>query len=487
MKIRSVKLNFVLNTLRLCLGAGFILLTTPYVTRVLGVENLGKVDYVNSIIMYFILFTGLGIPKYGIREVARVRENESDRTRVVLELGILLLVTSLLAYVILYFLLSYSFKFHENKNLIIIMSTGIIFSNMGFEWFYQGIEDQVYITIRFIIVRVLVLILIFLLLKSPDDYIVYGGLTVLMTSGSNILNILNLRKYLKFRDIKIKQINIRRHIKSISVIFLASLSVSIYLQLDVVMLGMFTEDKVALYTVPNRLIRLVLIFVTALGVVLLPRITNALENNKIEEYKKYLDISIKYILISSLPIVTGILLLSNEIILVMAGEEFIEAAKTMRLLAIIVFIVGVAYFLGYQLLYPLGLEKYYTIAVTIAAICNFIFNYIMIPKFYQNGAAMGTILAESTGVLIMLYYGKNKLKEIEFYNKSNLKYFLASLIMGIAIFIIKSLQIGSIKTILLSLVLGGLVYLIVLIILKEKVILYIIKMIELKIQKNIKD
>lgn len=471
MEIKSVKLNFILNAIRIFLGAFFILITTPYVTRVLGAENLGKVDYVTSIIQYFILFTALGVPNYGIREIARTRDSEYERTKVVLELGIILVVTTIFGYIILFFLLNKISNFKEIKTLILIMSTWILFNNIGFEWFYQGIENQIYITLRYIFVRIIVIILMFLFVKSSNDYYIYGIIVVLMNSGSNILNLINIRKYLSFKDIKLKDLTIFRHLKPILIIFAASLSISIYLQLDVVMLGNINDKIVAYYTVPNKLIRLVMILITALGTVLVPRISNCIKNKDVENYKKYINLSLKYILMISIPSLVGIFLLTDNIIYIMAGEKFIHSILTMRILVFILFIVGLAYFLGFQILYPHGLEKYYTYSVTIAAIINFIFNYIMIPKYYQNGAAIGTIIAELTGVIIMLYFTRNYLKDIEFYNLKNLKYFISAGIMGIVILVIKLFNLGNLITLLLSIFFGSIIYFIVLFLFREDIII----------------
>ena len=471
MEIKSVKLNFILNTIRIFLGAFFILITTPYITRILGAENLGKVDYVNSIIQYFILFTALGIPSYGIREIARNRDNEYERTKTVIELGIILVITTIIGYTTLFFLLNNISGFKELKTLILIMSTWILFNNIGFEWFYQGIENQIYITIRFIVIRLIVIVLMFLFIKNPNDYIIYGIITVLMNSGSNILNLINIRKYLSLKKIKLKNLNLLKHLKPVFIIFAASLSVSIYLQLDVVMLGNISDEIVAYYTVPNKLIRLVMILITALGTVLVPRISNCIKNNDVENYKKYVNYSLKYILMISIPSVVGIFLLADNIIFIMAGEKFVQSILTMRILVFILFIVGMAYFLGFQILYPHGLERYYTCSVTVAAVINFIFNYIMIPKYYQNGAAVGTIIAELTGVLMMLYFTRNYLKNIEFYNLKNLKYFISAGIMGVVILFMKSFNLGNLITLLISIPFGSIIYFIVLFLLKEDIVI----------------
>lgn len=483
MKINSVKINFLLNTTRMLLGIVFVLLTTPYVTRVLGVENLGKVDYINSVITYFLLFTALGIPNYGLREVARCREDKRKLSKIVFELGIILFITTIIGYVVLLIFL-YNTRLLELKNLVLIMSINLIFTNIGFEWFYQGIENQIYITIRYIIVRFICLILLFFLVKNSNDYLKYGFIIVLINSGSNILNFINLRKYISFKEIKYKELEILKHIKPILIIFSASIATSIYLQLDIVMIGNIDKSSVALYNVPNKIIRLILTIVTALGVVMLPRVSNSYQKNDIENYKKYLNYSLNYILMLSLPALTGIVLLSKNIILIMAGEKFLSSIKTMNILAIIIFIVGIAYFLGYQLLYPRGLERYYTYSVTIAAIVNFIFNYIMIPKYLQNGAAIGTVIAESIGVIMMLYFSRSILREIDFFSIKRLKYFIAAIIMGIPVYIITLQNFGNILTIIYSITVGIIVYFFTLFIMKEEYTQEGIKLLKKKFKKR---
>lgn len=166
----------------------------------------------------------------------------------------------------------------------------------------------------------------------------------------------------------------------------------------------------------------------------------------------------------------------------MAGEKFFNSILTMKILSVIIFIVGIAYFLGFQLLYPHGKEKYYTYSVSTAAVMNFI-NYIMIPKYYQNGTAIGTIIAESIGVLMMLYFARKYLKEIEFYNIKNLKYFIATGIMGVVVTWIKYLNLENIQTLILSVFLGIFTYGVILIILKEDLVMGLIKFLKNKIKR----
>lgn len=483
MKTKNIKLNFILNISRLFFGTFFILLTMPYITRVLGSESLGNVEYANSIISYFLLFTAFGIPSYGIREVAKVRDNKNELSKTVVELLLILLLTTIVGCIIFFILINKFKGLKAQKVLFLIMGTNIILTNMGVDWFYQGIENQLYITVRFIITRILALILLFLLVNKSSDYYVYAGILVLMTSGSNIFNLVNLRKYIEFKNLG--ELDLKRHIKPILTIFSGTLAVSIYLQLDSVMIGSIAgPEYVAFYSVANKLVRLVLVLVTSLGTVMVPRLSNCLKEKNIEGYKTYVNISLKYILFIAVPSTLGIFLLSKEIVLIMAGESFRQSILSMQIISLVILIVGIAYFIGFQILYPYNLEKYYSYAVILAAVINFIFNYIFIPKYAQNGAAVGTLIAELTGLLIMLYLARKRLEEVNFYSKENLKYFIASIIMGIIILLLKKLNLSNLEKLIFSVILGGIAYLIVLLLLKEFFMLEGIKLIKFKLQRR---
>lgn len=480
---KTVKLNFIFNLTRMFLGMAFIVITTPYIARILGPKSLGKVEYVNSLITYFMLFTALGIPSYGIREVAKYRDNSKELSKLMLELLIILFITTIIGYIILFvFLYSYRSLF-EIKDIILVMSINIICNNIGIEWFYQGIENQLYITKRFILVRILTLIAMFIFIKSKEDYLIYAFILVMMQSGSNILNFINLRKYISFKDIKFSSIELKRHLKPILIIFMATVATTIYLQLDSLMIGNVSKEAVGIYVVPNKLIRMILVVVTALGTVLLPRITNCLKNKDYDNYNSYMNISLNYIFFIALPLAVSTFLLSDDIINIMAGSQFIASTLTLRILSPILFTIGVAYFLGFQLLYPLGLEKYYTYSVIVAALINFLFNYLMIPKYLQNGAAIGTVVAETVGPLIMLFFAREHIKKISFFSKKRLKYFIATFIMSLVIIFIKKFELSSLETIIYSLIFGGVSYIAVLLLLKEEICVEGIKIIKKKVKR----
>ena len=471
MKKYSLKLNFILNSIRLVSGAFFTLLTIPYITRKIGPENLGQVDLCISIISYFILFTALGIPSYGVSEIGKVKDNIYERSKIFLELAILIIFTTFLGYFILIFIYNNFYITEKLKKLLSIMGIWILFNNIGFEWFYQGIENQIYITVRFLVIRLIVIILMFLFVKNSNDYIIYGIIIVLMNSGSNILNFINIKKYISFKNIKLNDLNLLKHLKPVILIFIASLSIGIYVHFATLILGEVNGKNIAYYTVPNKLIRLILVLITSFGTVITPRISNCIKNNDENNYIKYINISLKYILLISIPSVVGIFLLADKIIVFIAGKDFIPAIQTTKILSFSIFLEGMIYFLGYQILCLNGEEKKYTISSIITIILNIIINYILIKKYYQIGAALGIIFTETIHVYILLLFSKQYLKKIRFYKTKNLKYFIAAICMSIGILGIRLLNFNGIHLLIISILSGCIIYFIILLILKEEFII----------------
>ena len=428
MKIRSIKANYLLNVIRVVCGALIGIATMPYINKVLGVENIGKIEYVNTIINYFLLFSGLGIPMYGIREIAQTRDNVDMRNKIVLELLFILGITTVFSYLLLFGVLYQLHFFHNYKDLLLIMSSMIILTNIGAEWYFQGMEDQLYITIRYVLVRFISLFFLFYFVKISSDYLYYAFILVLILGGSNFFNIIYLLKTIKVRSIRFSDLDIKRHFKPIITVFLAAISVNIYLQLDIFLIGSLAGDKyVGYYSVSNKLIRFVIIFITVIGAVLLPRLTNLYQKDK-AAYFEYLKKAFNFILILSIPFSILFFAFSKNIIALMAGKEYDASALTMQILSPLCIIVGIAYFLGYLFLYPQNKEKIYTQAVFFSALFSLLVNYFIIQIYHQNGAAVIAVLSELIAILIMFYLSRKDLKKLNLLDFNTFKILLAALI-----------------------------------------------------------
>jgi len=467
----GIKINVILNGFRILVGSVIGLFTMPYINKIIGVNGIGKVEYVYSIINYFILFSAIGIPTYGIREVAKVRDNLTLKTKLVIELLLILLTTTIISYIILFGIVLQLENIKKLKSIVLIMSSMIFFTNMGAEWFYQAIEDQLYITIRYVFFSVLAFLLLINLVNNKNDYSYYS-LTLAFTSiGSGLFNLFFLIRHLEIRKLQFRHLEVKKHLKPLLTIFLATLSVNIYVQFDNILLGTISGlDSVGYYTVANKLIRFVISLVIIIGIVMLPKLSNLVETN-MNEYHHYIKKSFYIMMIASLPMTILIFFLADDIILLMAGESFKRSILTMKILSPMCVIVGIAYFIGFLVLYPQGKERFYTIAVALTSIFSIVSNYFIIPLYNFNGTAIIAILSEILAILIMVYLAKKQIKDTKVLNFNFIKIIISAFIMGILVYPISKIQYPHLIKMISISFLGYCIFLFLLFISKEETLI----------------
>jgi O-antigen/teichoic acid export membrane protein len=446
----------------------------PYVSRILGPAGLGKVEYANSIVSYFVLFAALGIPTYGVREVARRRDDPIERSKVVWELTLILAVTVGIGYIAYFILIRAIPALYANRLLFYVIAPTVFLSCFSYEWFYTGIEDHLYITVRFVFVKILQTALVFLCVKNVDDFGVYAGVTIGLNGFTTVFNIGRLKKYIRF--VPFSQLDIKRHIKYIFYIFSSTIGSYIYLHLDVTMVGVIIGDTaVGLYTAANKIVRLIISLIISLPMVMIPRIENSLKNDNKEDYKKYLDKSLQFILFFSVPSCFGIIILAPDLILLFAGDKYIESVLSVRLLAPIIFIAGMILFVGYQVLMPNRKERFFAIAVIIGALINFMSNFFLIPKLGHNGAIIGTTLAELSVLIFQIIFAWELLKNTELLAANTLKYFIASLAMTILLIYFHGFFVNIIVRLITCICIGVFIYITVLFFMRERTMVAIVK------------
>lgn len=475
-KAASVKLNYIFNTFRTVLNLIVPLILFPYISRVLGPESLGKVEFANSIVSYFVLFTALGIPTYGIRETARTRENLFERSKTFWELTSILGSTVIAGYVCYFLCISFIPVFKAHYVLFLIVSPTLFLSDFSCEWFYVGIEDQKYITIRYIFIKIVQVILVFLCIKKADDLYRYAAIIIGLNGVSTLFNLFRLNRYICF--VPFRNLDIVRHIKPVLIIFSSIVAVNVYTHLDVTMVGLISGDRsVGLYSAANKVVRIIIQLVISLGVVMIPRIENCYKSGDLEGYRQGLWLSLRFVFLFGVPFIVGIDFFAPEIIWIFAGEQYAEAVLSIRLLSPIILIVGLAHFMGLQVLYTNRKEHIYAVAVTVAALVNGVFNYIMIRVYGYNGAVVGTVIAELTGLVIMTVAGRKYLAESMALGFDILKYFIAGAVMGGALLLTKPFVENLAMAVSLAIhsMLGAFVYFVCLVLLRDKCLGKIVK------------
>lgn len=453
MKIKSVKFNFLMNLILTVSNVLFPLITFPYVARVLQPINNGKIAFCTSVISYFSMIALIGIPNYGIREVAKVRDDRDKLTKLVYELLLISLVMTIISITILVISIFIIPKFYQEKELFFINAIGILLNTIGVNWLYSGLEQYQYITIRSIIFKVISIIAMFLFVKEPSDYILYGTITVLASGGSNIFNFFNMRKFINFR-VK-EKLEIKKHMKPILIFFATVLATSIYVNLDTVMIGFINGNvEVGLYSTSLKIRSLVLSVITALGTVLMPRLSYYIKNNQKELFKETIVKCINFISLISFSICIFIVIYAKECILFIAGNDYLLAVSSLRIVIFTIVFVGFSNITGIQILTPLGLERKLFISIVYGAFIDFILNMFFIPLYKSNGAALATLIAEIIVLAVQCYYLKEFIREI--YKKLTiLKYVVFTLIASVIVILFKNYFTFNVFT---SLLIGAFIY-----------------------------
>ncbi|WP_049500312.1 flippase [Streptococcus mitis] len=439
-QIRSIKYNFVMNLILTASNFLFPLITFPYVSRVLQVEANGILAYVTSIVSYFSLIASLGIPTYGIRAAATVRDDKRKLSKVVQELLIINIV--LVGFVlIIYFIMLFTVpSMLVYRELFYINAIGIILNVLGVNWFFQAIEQYDYITVRSIIFRIFSIALMFIFVHQPSDYIIYGLILVFSSAGSNILNFKRLFKYITLK--KQDKYEFVPHFKPILILFAQSLVISIYTNLDLIMLGSIKDSyEVGLYTAATKLKLILLSIVNSLGNVLLPRMSYYAKRNMKEQFERITAQALNFTLFISFPLAVFFTLNAKESLFLLAGEQYLGAVLSMQFLTIAVIPIGITGILGIQVLTPLEKEKYLLISVIVGAVIDLLLNFILISSYGSSGAAFATMIAEFAVLFVQIYYTRDLLFKIA-HQIVGIRYLFTVGISVLGMILVKSLQLS---------------------------------------------
>ncbi|MGN9196609.1 flippase [Blautia massiliensis (ex Liu et al. 2021)] len=472
-KQKSLKLNFIMNAFLTMSSFIFPLITFPYVSRVLSPVGMGKVSFATSLISYFQMFAQLGIPTYGIRACAKVRDNREELTRTVHELLMLNLIMDLISYTFLTIILILNQKIYEERLLYIILSMTIFLSTIGVEWLYKAMEEYSYITIRSIIFKIIAIFAMFMLIRDQNDYTIYGFITIFASSASNILNFINMHKYIDMKFMG--NYNLKRHLKPVAVFFAMACATTIYTNLDTVMLGFMTTDAdVGYYNAAIKIKTILVSIVTSLGTVLLPRASYYVEQGLFENFKQIGKKALNFVVIIAIPLMVYFILFAKETICFLTGTDYMEAIIPMQLIMPTLVLIGITNILGIQILIPLGREKIVLCSEIIGAVIDLIINWILIPLIASSGAAIGTMFAEFS-VLIVQYVALKKDVNYIFKSTHILKIIISTIIAGILSVPIKYLECGNLITLIISAGAFFGIYSFILILTKETLVVELLK------------
>lgn len=452
----SLKKNFLYNIMYQLLIMILPLITAPYISRVIGAEGIGIYSYTYSIVNYFMLFTMLGLNNYGNRSIAAVRDNKEILSKTFFEIYGLQVLTSISMvglYIIYLFIGNY-----DNKNITIIQLIFVVSTLLDINWLFFGLEQFKLTVTRNMVIRILTVIFVFIFVKDKNSLWLY---TLIMAGGTFLSQAMLwafVRKYVSFRIPTWKGIIL--HFRPNLVLFIPTIAISIYKIMAKIMLGSMTSMlEVGFYDNSEKITSLPMGIITALGIVMLPRMTNLTANGNFDKAKQYIEVSLKFIMFLAIGITMGLFAISSNFIPLFFGEQFSDAVPVVSILSFTVLFISWANVIRTQFLIPQKKDNIYIISTGLGAIVNIIINLLLIPLYGAVGAAIGTVFAEASVAFYQTWKVRNEL-EINKYFKSSLIYVIPGVLMYLVIYTVGKLNINSILLLALQVSIGGIVYVI---------------------------
>lgn len=467
MEKKSILKNYIYNLSYQILLIFLPLITTPYVSRVLGAENIGIYGYTLSIVTYFVLFGALGISMYAQREIAYVQDNVKQRSKVFFEIVILRAITMTIS-IILYYI--FFIRGSQYQLYYAIFTIELISTCFDISWFFQGLEEFKKTVLRNIVVKLISFTCILIFVKTKNDLNIYILIYVLSNIIGNLSLWLYLPKYIQ--KISLNELQIFKHLKPTLWLFIPQIAIQIYTVLDKTMIGNIVTDKseVGYYEQAQKIVKLCLTIVTSLGTVMVPRMANTFVNGDKQQLKKYMDSSFKFVYFLAFPIMIGLLCISAKFVPVFFGDGYDKVIILINIISPIILFIGISNVLGTQYLLPTKKQKSFTISVTAGAIINFILNLFFIQRFGAVGASIATVIAEATVAVIQIISIRKdfEIRDFIVLAKNNL---LAAIVMIIPTLILGHIIKSPIISVIIQIGVGALTYVGCLFILKDEMII----------------
>lgn len=434
MKKKSLGVNAFLNGLRSILNLIFPVITFPYISRVLSVSGIGIYNFSNTYISYFVLIAGLGISTYAVREGAKYRNTKNKIEEFSCQIFSINIIATIVAYTLLFLSLVIFKNLSNYVTCILILGLQILFTTLGTEWIYTIYEDYAYITIRSIIFKFISVILLFILVRTPNDYLWYASITVFAAVGSNILNFVHAKNFIHIKlTLKTKW---QYHLKPILTIFASAVAVTIYVSSDTTILGILKNDyAVGIYSTSVKIYQIAQSLLSAILTVTIPRLAMLWGQKRRREYNDVLTQVINTLGILVLPASVGLIMLSREVVLIIAGRKFLPSVNSLQIITWAIIFSIFAWIFSDCVLIPAKRESKVLRNTLITAAINVILNFILIPSMSYDGTSLSTVIAEFSVMVMNGYSCRDIIKPIIF-KKETLKNLFESIIGCIGIVIV---------------------------------------------------
>lgn len=467
--------NFLYNVSYQLLVIILPLITVPYVSNILGAQGIGDYAFTNANMQYFVIFGMVGITLYGNRQIAYVRDDKEKLRNTFYSIYTLQLITTTIS-LIFYLIFILAFNNGDYKWLYIVQGINIVAAMADISWLFIGLEQFKKTVVRNTIVKLVSLASIFIFVKSANDTIIYTMIIALSALIGNLTFWFYIPKTIGFKKVEISRL--KTHLKAALSLFIPQIAIQIYVLLDRTILGIITDSvQVGYYDNSQKIVKIILTIVTAIGTVMMPKIANTVAIGDMKKVKYYIQNSLFFVSILAIPLMFGLMGVAKELSPWFFTDKFAGIENLIIMSSLIILAISLSNVLGMQLLVPLNRTKEFTISVVAGAIINFILNILVIKKFGAMGACLSTIFAEYTVTIVQFYFVR------DFINPKNLiknlsVFIPAAIVMYIVIRVIGNFIGIGILTNIIQTIVGAVTYFIIIeaiyrIVKKQGIIKYI--------------
>ena len=465
-KEKSLAGNSIFYLINNVLNIAFPLVTSIYVAHVLLPDNIGEVAYAQNIAQYFVTFAFLGIPTYGMREVAKVRNNQEKLNKLYSELFTINFISTcvfLAAYLVLVFSVE---AYRTNCTVYLIAGGSIALNAMNISFLYEGLEEFKFVSVRNFIFKFVSLALLIALVRSPGDYLNYAAITVIGTAGNYILNMIFAPRFVR---LEFKGLNLKQHMRAILMLVVVNFAIEVYSLINTTILGMLSgKANVTFFTYGNKVYSALKVAINSFTMVIVPRITIHYKERNYAEFNRIIKQVLSIIILLSIPLICGIWLVGTDLVLMLFGEAYITSATVLKTLSFSLLISPVGYLLGSRIMLVTGNEKKMILPVAAGAVANVITSFLFIGNLREQGAAIAALISEIVVMLIYVSYGK-KYVELSGIIKETIVVIFASIIMTISLILLGLCHIPLLWKLALQVLSAIVVYFGVLVAVKEPI------------------
>lgn len=467
MKQISLKKNIILSTAYQILLLITPLITTPYISRVLGPEGNGIYSYTNSYQVYFSMFAALGTVSYGEREIAMHRNDGKTFSKLFWEIELLTVFTSSICLIAWFIFIGFQ---QNNRIYYLILTLNLINTMLDISWFYSGLEQFKYTVSKNAVCKILGVIAQLTLVRNSNDVAIYILILCLTTLLGTISMWFSLPKFL----VKVERhdLHVFRHLKQTFAYFIPTVATTIYTVLDKTLIGLITKssEENGYYEQATKIINMMkALTFSAVNAVLGSRISYLFAQQKFDEIKKHIRLSLDYIFFLGFGMCFGVIGIAPVLVPIFFGKNYLPVIPLLYIFSPIVIIIGISNCLGSQYYTPFGYRKQSAIYIIAGAVINLLLNLLMIPQWQANGAAIASVIAETIITILYMHYCQGFLRMIDLWH-IGWKKLIAGLMMGIIVHWLGTVIPTGLLCLFIQIIMGTIIYLILLIILHDSFI-----------------